>query len=64
MAETILAVLALVVGASSLAAGFVFFLGNAMGGATNPSMVDHKPTVICIGFALVFIGAGIAILIN
>lgn len=64
MAEITLAILALVVGATSLAAAFVFFLGNAMGGATDPSQVDHKPTVICIGFALVFIGAGIAILIN
>jgi hypothetical protein len=30
-----------------------------MGGATNPSMVDHKPTVIFIVLAVGFIGLGV-----
>lgn len=58
MATNILAILAVVVGALCLAAAFVFFLGNAMGGATNPDQVDHKPTVISLILAVGFIALG------
>ena len=64
MAQTILAVLAILAGAGCLTLTFIFFLGNAMGGATNPSMVDHKPTVICAVLAVAGIAGGIFMLVN
>jgi hypothetical protein len=59
VAQSISAILAIVVGLICLAFALLSFGGNAMGGVTNPSMVDHKPSVISLILAVGFIALGI-----
>ncbi len=64
MAEFILACLAIAAGLICAALSLLSAGANHMGGATNPSMVDHKPTVIFAVIALAAIGGGIFMLVN
>lgn len=59
MAQSILAVLAILVGLICLAFTLLSAGGNAMGGVTAPDRVDHKPTVISLILAIGFIALGI-----
>jgi hypothetical protein len=59
MAQFILACLAILVGLVCAAFALLSAGANHMGGATNPSMVDHKPTVIFIVLAVGFIALGV-----
>ena len=64
MAEFILGCLAIAAGLICAALSLLSAGANHMGGATNPSMVDHKPTVLFALVAVVAIGGGIFMLIN
>lgn len=63
MAEITLAVLCIVAGLLCAALALLSAGANHIGGATNPSMIDHKPTVIFAVLALAGIGGGISILV-
>ncbi|MGV8954792.1 MAG: hypothetical protein ACOH2M_27085 [Cypionkella sp.] len=59
MAETILAILAIVVGLICLAFALLSAGANHMGGATASDQVDHKITVISVILAVGFIALGV-----
>ena len=63
MAETILAILCILAGVICGGIALLVLWANAMGGVTNASAVNNRPSLVLAILAVAGIGGGIAILI-
>lgn len=63
MAEIILAILCILAGVICGLGALLALWANAMGGVTNASAVNNKPSLVLAVLAIVGVAGGIAILI-